>query len=129
MAVEVSATPAELDDIRTWREMYRSEMGCQIIHDSLHGRPGWTTEYTLCVGTTGVGYGSVAVAGPWTGKPTVYEFYVLPPHRGRLFDLFSALLQANATSSTDRMPYVRGRGRVRWRPRRTSYEQASPECV
>ena len=95
MAVEVSATPAELDDIRTWRELYRSEMGCQIIHDSIHDRPGWTQEYLLRIGTAGVGYGSVAIAGPWTGKQTVYEFYVLPPHRGRLFDLFSALLQAS----------------------------------
>jgi hypothetical protein len=44
---------------------------------------------------TAVGYGSVAVAGPWTGKPTVYEFYVVPHQpRRHAFELFEALLAA-----------------------------------
>ena len=41
------------------------------------------------------GFGSIAIAGPWTGKPTIFEFYVLPEHRGRAFDLFEALLAAS----------------------------------
>jgi GNAT superfamily N-acetyltransferase len=75
--------------------MYRLEMSCQIVHDSIHDRPGWTQEYLLAVAGTPVGYGSVAVGGPWTGQPTAYEIYVVPPHRLHLFDLFRALLRAS----------------------------------
>lgn len=41
------------------------------------------------------GYGSVAVAGPWKDKPTIYEFYVVPQHRVLAFDLFQALIEAS----------------------------------
>lgn len=51
--------------------------------------------YLLRVGGVAAGFGSTAVAGPWTGKPTLFEFYVLPEHRGRAFDLFEALLAAS----------------------------------
>lgn len=93
--MELSAQAAGLHDVLPWRDVYRLEMGCQIIHDSIHRRPGWTREYLLFAGGTTVGYGSVAVAGPWEGKPTVYEFYVLPHRRSRVFDLFGALLTAS----------------------------------
>lgn len=39
-----------------------------------------------------VGYGSVAVAGPWTTSHALYEFYVRRDCRGRTFDLFAAML-------------------------------------
>jgi GNAT superfamily N-acetyltransferase len=83
-----------LEDILHWRDMYRLEMSCQIIHDSIHSRFGWTQEYSLFVGEVPVGYGSIAVAGPWKDKPTAYEFYVAPPYRSRMFELFSAFLTA-----------------------------------
>jgi hypothetical protein len=94
--MEISAKPTSYEEIVLWRDMYRLEMGCQIIHDSIHTRPGWTQEYLLFLGKTAVGYGSVALAGPWTEKPTVYEFYVVP-HQPRLhvFELFDALLAAS----------------------------------
>jgi GNAT superfamily N-acetyltransferase len=88
----ISAAVTALEQIRPWRDMHRLEMSCQITHDSIHARPGWTREYLLSAGNTPVGYGSVAVGGPWTGQPTVYEFYVVPPERLRVFDLFRALL-------------------------------------
>ena len=72
--------------------MYRLEMACQIVHDSIHERRGWTDEYLLLVGDTAVGYGSIAVAGPWKGTPTAYELFVVPHQRLRLFELFRALL-------------------------------------
>jgi GNAT superfamily N-acetyltransferase len=81
--------------IRSWRGDYVREMNCQVIHDSIHDRPGWTIEYLLRAGGTPAGYGSVAVAGPWKGKPTAYEFYVVPEWRGRTFDLFEAFLAAS----------------------------------
>ena len=90
--MELSAKPASLEGILPWRDMYRLEMSCQIIHDSIHSRPGWTQEYALFAGRVAVGYGSIAIAGPWKEKPTLYEWYVVPQYRSRMFDLFSPLL-------------------------------------
>lgn len=70
-------------------------MNCQIVHDSIHRRTGWTTTYALSLDETSAGFGSVAVGGPWTGRPTLFEFYVLPAHRGRAFQLFEQLLDAS----------------------------------
>jgi GNAT superfamily N-acetyltransferase len=91
----ISAKAASLDDIIQWREMYRSEMACQIVHDSIHTRRGWTCEYMLLVEGAPAGYGSVAIGGPWKGTPSAYEFYVVPDHRLKLFELFSAFLDAS----------------------------------
>lgn len=90
--MDLSAKPAAVDEILTLREAYRREMNCQIVHDSLHSRAGWTKPFLLTAGAETAGYGSIAVGGPWTGKPTIFEFYVLPEHRSRAFDLFHALL-------------------------------------
>jgi len=40
----------------------------------------------------------VAEAGPWTEKPTVFEFYVLPEWRGHAFDLIEAFLTTGSPS-------------------------------
>jgi GNAT superfamily N-acetyltransferase len=93
--MELSAKPASVEDILPWRDRYRLEMACQIIHDSLHSRKGWTEPYLLTAGGVHVGYGSITVGGPWKGKPTLFEWYVVPQCRSRMFDLFSALLGAS----------------------------------
>jgi GNAT superfamily N-acetyltransferase len=93
--MQLSAKAASLDDIRPWRDMYRQEMSCQIIHDSIHDRAGWTNEYLLQVNGATAGYGSIAVSGPWKDKPTAYEFYLVPQWRSRSFDSFEALLAAS----------------------------------
>jgi GNAT superfamily N-acetyltransferase len=90
-----SATESPLPLVLPWRDLYRQEISCQIIHDSIHFRAGWTREYLLRDGATTVGYGSVAVAGPWKDKPTIYEFHVTPPARARAFELFESLLAAS----------------------------------
>lgn len=92
----ISVERTDLDAIRPMREVYRSEMRCQIIHDSIHRRPGWTQEYVVRRGSAVAGYGSVAIAGPWAEKPTVYEFFVAPEHRSHVFDLFRAFSDASA---------------------------------
>jgi len=92
---DCAARPATVPEILPWREPYRREMACQIIHDSLHGRAGWTDPFLLQLGGADVGYGSVAVGGPWQGQPTVFELYVGPEHRARLRELFRALLAAS----------------------------------
>ena len=97
----VSAGETRLEHISGWRDMYRVEMSCQIVHDSIHDRAGWTREYVLNLAGTPVGYGSLAVAGPWRDKPTLYEFYVVRHHRLRMFDLFRALLAASGAVSIE----------------------------
>jgi GNAT superfamily N-acetyltransferase len=90
----ISAELTTLSAILPFRDEYRREMDCQIIHDSIHARPGWSQEYLLLLNDTPVGHGSLAIAGPWKDKPTLYEFHVTPDHRSRAFDLFTALLEA-----------------------------------
>ena len=99
--MELSAKPASLEGILPWRDIYRLEMSCQIIHDSIHSRSGWTQEYALFAGSVAVGYGSIAIAGPWKEKPTVYEWYVVPQYRSRMFDLFSVLLTASGAATIE----------------------------
>jgi len=70
-------------------------MNCQIVHDSIHRRVGWTSTYELGLDDASAGFGSVAIGGPWTGKPTIFEFYVLPAYRSRAFQLFEAFLDAS----------------------------------
>ena len=90
-----TAKATAVQEILPWRDMYRQEMACQIIHDSLHSRKGWTEPYLLMSGGIVAGYGSIAVGGPWKGTPAVFEFYVTPPYRSRMFELFIALLKAS----------------------------------
>jgi hypothetical protein len=87
----VESRQVEPSDIEGLRDLYRQEMCCQVIHDSIHTRPGWSKEYLLSEDGKGVGYGSIAVGGPWREKPTVYEFFVLNQARSRVFDLFESL--------------------------------------
>ena len=96
-----SAQPTTLSTILPWRDMYVQEMNCQVIHDSIHDRPGWTREFLLSIDGAPVGYGSLAVAGPWKERPTLYEVYVVPDARGRLFDLFEALLAASGAAAIE----------------------------
>jgi GNAT superfamily N-acetyltransferase len=70
-------------------------MNCQIVHDSIHRRDGWTVTYMLTFNGVTAGFASIAIAGPWKDKPSIFEFYVLPEHRLRGFDLFEALLTAS----------------------------------
>ena len=93
--MQAIATPISPQDTLPLRVHHRREMNCQIVHDSIHRRPGWTNAYALEVGDETVGFASVAVGGPWSGKPTIFEFYVLPAHRLRAFALFDALLDTS----------------------------------
>src|ERR1035441_1764680 len=89
-----AARVSQLSEIEPLREEYREEMNCQIVHDSIHRRPGWTREYALELDGATVGYGSVAIAGPWRDTPALYEFYVQREQRMQTFDLFASLLGA-----------------------------------
>lgn len=90
----ISVRECELRQIERFRDIYRHEMNCQIIHDSIHGRLGWTREYALFMNETLAGYGSVAISGPWRDTPTLYEFFVIQPWRCRIFDFYIALQES-----------------------------------
>src|SRR5437016_2660650 len=96
--MHIQVRQAEFQDIQAMRDIYRQEMSCQIIHDSIHARPGWTREYLFVAAGANIGYGSVAVSGPWKEKPTVYEYFVMPQYRSRLFDLFIELLTSSGAT-------------------------------
>jgi GNAT superfamily N-acetyltransferase len=97
----ISVRRCELAEIVPLRRLYQQEMDCQIIHDSIHGRPGWTTEYILDLNRAAIGYGSVAIGGPWTGAHALYEFYVREDCRMHIFDLFAALLAACSATTIE----------------------------
>ncbi|HEU4893080.1 MAG TPA: GNAT family N-acetyltransferase [Vicinamibacterales bacterium] len=93
MPIHAALTVAPV--VRALRTRYRQEMNCQIVKDSIHTRAGWSLTYALGVDDALAGFGTVAIGGPWTGKPTILEFYVLPEHRTRAFDLFEAFVGAS----------------------------------
>ena len=97
----MTITPVEVEDILPWREMYREEMNCQIVHDSLHEREGWTQSYLIELGGEATGYGSIAVAGPWTGTKTIFEFYVVERQRSRLLEAFEVLKTASGADAIE----------------------------
>lgn len=98
-------------EILVLRERYREEMNCQIVHDSIHRRAGWTSTYVLELDGISVGFGSIAIGGPWKDRPTLLEFYVLPQYRCFSFDLFETLLSVSRPQfmeiqSNDLLPTV-----------------------
>jgi hypothetical protein len=96
-----AAKPVSFEEIRRWRDQYRAEMNCQIVHDNMHYRAGWTEPYLLEIVGEAAGYGSILVAGPWTGTRTAFEFFVLPRYRTRAFDLFEAFLAAGRAGAME----------------------------
>jgi GNAT superfamily N-acetyltransferase len=90
----ISIREVKLKAVSAMREAYRAEQDCQLVHDSIHERRGWTREFGIAEGDRVVGYASVAVDGPWRNKPTLYELYVMPDRRSRAFALFEAFLEA-----------------------------------
>ena len=91
-AAAIATTPEAILPLRV---RYREEMHCQIVHDSIHRRAGWTSTYALRLDEVDVGFGTVAIGGPWTGKPTIIEFHVLPAYRHHAFLLFECLLEGS----------------------------------
>jgi GNAT superfamily N-acetyltransferase len=99
--MEISAKPVTVEEIAHLRDLYREEMNCQIVHDNMSARPGWTEPYLLEIDGQCAGYGSILVGGPWKGTRTLFEFFVLPKHRDRAFDLFSSLLAASKADAME----------------------------
>lgn len=101
LAMNCTARPVSVHEISLWRELYRQEMDCQIVHDSMHVREGWTQPYLIEINGATAGYGSVLIGGPWKGTRTIFEFYVAPQHRSGVFDLFSCFQTASAATAME----------------------------
>jgi GNAT superfamily N-acetyltransferase len=97
--MNLSVKTVTVEDILRWRDLYREEMNCQIVHDNMHARGGWTQPYMVEVAGAPMGYGSILIGGPWTGTRTVFEFYLSRQHRLRAFDAFGALLGASQATA------------------------------
>jgi hypothetical protein len=100
-AMGFKVRPVEVKEILPWRELYRQEMNCQIIHDSLHVREGWTEPYRIELDGEVAGYGSIVVGGPWAGTRTIFELYVVEQQRSRIFEAFDALRSASGANAIE----------------------------
>jgi GNAT superfamily N-acetyltransferase len=96
--VKFDVTPVPLEEVLPLRELYRREMNCQIIHDSLPGR-GFGDLFLIRADGRVAGYGFVM---GYRGEPKdlIREFYVLPAHRGSALPMFRQLV---ATSQARRI--------------------------
>lgn len=99
--MEFRVSPVDVAVILPWRELYRKEMNCQIVHDSLHGREGWTQAFLIETDGEAAGYGSIAVGGPWAGTRTIFEFYVGEKQRSGFFAAFETLMRASAADAIE----------------------------
>jgi GNAT superfamily N-acetyltransferase len=91
MAIDVSMV--SLEEILPLRELYRREMDCQIVHDSLPRR-GFGNLFLLRMDGRVAGYGFVM---GYRGEPKdmVKEFYVLPAYRGSALPMFRRLIEVS----------------------------------
>ena len=85
--IDISKVP--LAAIINLRNLYRREMNCQIVHDSLHARH-FMDSYLIRVAGQVVGYGSV-MSGESETRDLIKEFYVLPTHRRLALSIFRRL--------------------------------------
>jgi GNAT superfamily N-acetyltransferase len=90
--MKTQVLPVDLEKIIPFRDLYRRELNCQIIHDSAYRKDCFQT-FLLQVEEEIVGYGSTWTGPYWMPKGSVFEFYVTPSHRSCLFGLFEEFLQ------------------------------------
>jgi RimJ/RimL family protein N-acetyltransferase len=98
MNVEIS--PVTLEAIQSLRDLYRHEMNCQIVHDSLHERF-FTDIYAIRLNDCLAGYGCV-MSDDAEARDMIKEFYVLPVYRASalpLFRRFAAAARARTISA------------------------------
>jgi len=90
--MKIQVLPVDLDKILPFRDLYRQELNCQIVHDSAYRKDCFQI-FSLQVEGEIAGYGSTWIGPYWMPKGSVFEFYVTPCHRSCLFGLFEKFLQ------------------------------------
>lgn len=88
--VRVTATRTELRQILQMRARHLAEMNCQIRYDACHER-GWSDSWHLLLDDEQVGYGSIK-GREIKDRDSVFEFFVLEPHRKHSRNLFCELI-------------------------------------
>jgi GNAT superfamily N-acetyltransferase len=88
--VKIDLSPVPLEAVLPLRDLYRQEMNCQIVHDSLPGR-GFGDLYLIRVDGGVAGYGFV-MGDRGEPKDIIREFYVLPARRALALPLFRQLI-------------------------------------
>jgi GNAT superfamily N-acetyltransferase len=91
--MKIDVSPVPLEQILCLRELYRQEMNCQIVHDSLPGR-GFGNLYLIRANGRVAGYGFV-MGYQDEPKDMIREFYVLPEYRASALAMFIQLIAAS----------------------------------
>jgi GNAT superfamily N-acetyltransferase len=84
--MSIKILQSTLDAIQTLRDLYRQEMNCQIVHDSLHARY-FTDIYAIHVNDRIAGYGCL-MSDESESRDMIKEFHVLPVHRAKAQPIF-----------------------------------------
>ncbi len=109
MSLEIQ--PVDASELAELRLRYLSSMNCQVVHDSIHRRHGWTTNYLVLLENRTIGFATVATAGPWSECPALLEFYLVPEFHTSSIRIFETFLghsgvQFFEIQSNDVLPYV-----------------------
>jgi GNAT superfamily N-acetyltransferase len=97
--LKIAAEPVAYKAIEPWRDCYRQEMACQIVHDSLHAR-GFSNMFLLTADGEAVGHGCVLGYGD-APKDIVGEFYLTPAVRSHAHLFFRALIEASGARTIE----------------------------
>lgn len=93
-SIDIQVRPASYEDVQAFRELYRQEANCQIIHDSFLAR-GLADAYLIMRNGRPAGYAAVGNTYP-NGQLT--EFYTLPPLRAFALPLFREVLAVSGAT-------------------------------
>jgi RimJ/RimL family protein N-acetyltransferase len=89
--VKFGAHPAEVTDIRPYKDLYRQQAGCQIIHYTSIDR-GFTQPYLIEANGRRAGYGAMFTKHY---EPRIMEFYLFPEFVTHATEAFEAMLTAS----------------------------------
>jgi RimJ/RimL family protein N-acetyltransferase len=95
--MQIHVKKVDVAEILTLRDLYRQEMNCQIVHDSLHRR-GFNDSYLIWVDSQIAGYGTVTSGNDEHKvfqRGILNEFYLLPTYKALAVPVFRQLLAAS----------------------------------
>ena len=92
--MKIEVFPAERETILPLRDLYRQELGCQIVHDNSHARDKCVEWHVIHLEGDLAAYGAFWIGPYWLKKGTLFEYFVLPAHRPATYPTFEKLLAA-----------------------------------
>ena len=95
--MEIETKQTLFSEIEPLRNLYRQEMNCQIVRDSILPR-GLAEPYLITIGKHTAGYGGV-----WNSydRDRIMEFYVLPHYRTASVAMFKSLIAESGATSAE----------------------------